>query len=537
MESTNRLPDKTTEVLIVGAGPSGLMMACQLAIQGIQFRIIDKKENSTTCSGALIMHARSLEIFNQMGISEKVVQESIIAQSLSVIFNGKDKIRISLKNIGNGLTKFPNLYLVEQSKTEQLLIDFVTARGYTVERKTALKIFTQDETGVRVILKHSDGKEETIKTKYLIAADGGNSAIRQYLKIPFVGYRHKVSLFVIDCKAESDLAPEEICFSFSDTATSGIFPLKQSRKRIDGAIPRELEGNTRITFDDIEKHYAEDIRTKISLSKPEWFSVSHSNQRYALSYRQKRCFLVGDAAHVFTPVGAQGMNTGLQDAYNLAWKLAFVIQGKAKETLLNTYSDERQNIAKKAIRLTGKIYNLVTSQNRITKSFRLYLLPYLMRWTLPLMVKQKFLRRFCFNAISEIGINYRKSLLSYKASSGNFPAHAPKPGDRLPYLIYADDDQERNIQEKINGTGFTLFIFIRNDLPTEIINIAEKYKNVLSYEVIPYTYKTKFVYAHFGMENSGCYLIRPDMYIAFRSIMLSPRHLNNYLQQFLKSNP
>lgn len=525
--------EKILEVLIVGAGPSGLMMACQLAIRGIHFRIIDKKEHPTTYSGALIVHARSVEIFNQMGISEKAVQEAIIANDLSIVFNGKKTVQISLKDIGQGLTKFPNLYLIEQSKTEQLLIDFVSAQGYSIERKTELKSFTQDETGVTSILKLANGKEETINSQYLIAADGGDSTVREQLKIPFVGKRHPVSLFIIDCKAELDLPPDEMCFSFSDAATSGFFPMKEGRKRIDGGIPEELEGNPKITFDDIEKGFAERLRMKTRLYNPEWFSVSHSHQRYALSYQQNRCFLVGDAAHTFTPVGAQGMNTGLQDAYNLAWKFEFVIQGKAKITLLNTYSDERKNIARKLVRSTGRIYNLVTSQTIFTKTFRLHMLPYLMKWILPLIEKQKFFRQFCFSAVSEIGINYRESPLSHNASLGNFPGNAPQPGDRLPYLVFTDKDKEINIQEKIKRSGFTLFIFTKNSLPLEIIRIAERYKDIMSIETIPYTSETKYLYERLGIENSGCYLIRPDMYIAYRSNTAAAEYFESYLQQYL----
>ncbi len=529
----NQLYDQSTEVLIVGAGPSGLMMACQLAIHGIPFRIIDKKTVSNNCSGALIIHARSMEIFDQMGISEKVKEDCIIAKDLRLIFNGKDKVRVSLENIGQGLTKFPNLYLLEQSKTEKLLMDFVSAQGYTIERQTELRSFIQDENEVIAFLKLPDGNEEVLKVKYLIAAEGVKSSVREHLKIPYVGKTHSVSLFIIDCNMEPDNTPMEMCFSFSKDATSGFFPMKYGRKRIDGAMPKELEGNSDITFNDIEKNFAERLRMQVSLNNPDWFSVSRSNQRYALSFQQNRCFLMGDAAHVFTPVGAQGMNTGLQDAYNLAWKLAFVVQGKAKSTLLNTYTIERQNIAKKTMQASGKIYNLVTSQNRIIKSFRLYLLPYLMKWIVPLLIKQNLFRRYSFNAVSEIGINYRKSLWSGKSSSGNFPTHAPKPGDRLPYVIYTDDEQEINIQEKIKVTRFTLFIFIQNYLPTELIPVLEKYKNVVNFEIILFTPKTKFLYRHFGMKNCGCYLIRPDLHIAYRSVNLKPSHLNIYLQQFL----
>jgi len=525
------------DVLIVGAGPTGLMMACQLAILGIRFRIIDKKDLPSSNSGALIVHARSVEIFNQMGIAEKVLQNAIIANKLSIVFNGKKIVQIFLKNIGQGFSKFPNLHLIEQSMTEQLLNDFITDHGFLVERKTELISFNQDEKGVNSTYKLPDGTEETINTKYLIAADGGHSFVREQLKIPFKGKTHPVSLFIIDCKTEQEIAKDEMCFTFSDASTSGFFPLKEGRKRVDGILPKELKGNEHVKFEDIEKSFAKKLNMKIRLYDPEWFSISHSNQRYALTYQENRCFLIGDAAHIFTPVGAQGMNTGLQDAYNLAWKLAFVIQGKAKTSLLNTYSKERKQIAKKTVRFTGKIYNLVTSQHFFTKTFRMHILPYLMIWTLPLIEKRKWLRKFCFYALSEIGINYRKSPLSQDASKGNFPDNAPKPGDRLPYLVFKDKDKEINIQEKITGTGFSLFLFTKDSPLVEMIKVAEKYKNVLSFEIIPFTTETKFLYDHFSIKNGGYYLIRPDMYIAYRSAKLNPFQLENYLQQYLMFNP
>jgi len=525
--------NKPTDVLIVGAGPTGLMMACQLAIHNISFRIIDKKECPSTYSGALIVHARSVEIFDQMGIVDNVMQEAIIANNVRIVFNGKETSHMSLLDIGHGLTKFPNLYLMEQSKTEALLIDYISTRNCAVERKSELISFTQDETGVTSILKLPDGKEETIKTQYLIAADGGESTVRKQLNIPVISRKHPVSLFIIDCKAEFDLAPDEICFSFSNMSTSGFFSMKEGRKRIDGLIPIELTGKNKITFEDIEKTFTERLRMKIRLYNPEWFSVSHPNQQYALSYQENRCFLLGDAAHTFTPVGAQGMNTGLQDAYNLAWKLGFVIQQKVKSTLLKSYSDERKIIAKKTARFTGHLYCLVTSRNILPKTIRMHLLPYLIKWILPFIEKQKKLRQFCFKAISEIGINYRKSPLTSHSSLGYFPSHAPRPGDRLPYLIYAENDKEINIQDKINGIGFMLITFTNNSLPQDILAIIEKYNQAVFIETIPLTYETKSLYSHFGIENSGCYLIRPDMYIAYRSAQLNGQHLDTFLRQFL----
>lgn len=527
----NGLDDKPIDVLIVGAGPVGLMMACQLAVHQIPFRIIDKKLHPSTYSGALIVHARTMEIFDQMGMAKKVLHESILPNKLSILFNGKKRAQILLKDIGKGLSKFPNLHLIEQSKTEQLLLDFATTKGTDVEWKKELKRFSQDEKTVTSVIQLPDGREEIIKSKYLIAADGGKSTVREQLQIPFVGKTHPVSLFIIDCKAEMELPPDEMCFSFSNAATSGFFPLKNNRKRVDGVIPKRMEGSSKITFEDIEKNIAERLNMNIGISNPEWFSVSRSNQYYAISYQAHLCFLAGDAAHTFTPVGAQGMNTGLQDAYNLAWKLAFVLQHNALPTLLNTYSNERVTLAKNTANSSGKIYNLVTSRNFFVKSFRIHVFPYVLKWILILIERQRAVRQFSFKILSEININYRKSPLSIHKSTGKFSKHAPKPGDRLPYLIFNINGKKINIQSVVSPTKFTLLIFTDSLLPTEIKAMADNYQAFLVIETMELTPKTKILFEHFGIKNKGCYLIRPDMYIAFRWLNFDTSPLNQYFSK------
>lgn len=156
-----------------------------------------------------------------------------------------------------------------------------------------------------------------------------------------------------------------------------------------------------------------------------------------------------------------------------------------------------------------------------------------MKWILPLIEKQNNFRQFCFRAISEIGIQYRESALSHHASIGNFPSYVPKPGDRLPYILYNEDGKEVNIHEQIKSKGFRLFIFTKHTWPDEIIRVAEKYKDIMSIATIPYTSGTKYLYERLGIENSGCYLIWPDMYIAYRSGKPEAEHFENYIQQFL----
>ena len=524
--------DKNIDVLIVGAGPSGLMMACQLALRNISFRIIDKKDHPTDYSGALIVQARSLEIFQQMGIAQTAIQSGEIANEIKLVFNGKKTFTIPVRDIGQGLTQFPYLLLLEQSQTEKLLTNFINNFGFSIDRETELVQFTQDDQGVNSVLKHPDGQEEIIKTKYLIAADGARSMVRKQLLIPFIGKTFSTALYVSDCKAEGDLSPDQLCFLFSDQATAGIFPLPGGRWRIDGAISMDKESIDPLTFDDIRNRFADKTRMKVEISQPEWFSVFHVNERYASTFQQKRCFLVGDAAHIHSPVGAQGMNTGLQDSYNLAWKLAMVIQGKSKASLLDTYSSERVVVAKNVVRGTDHAFTFVTSRSFFAKLFRVHVLPFFLQLMLQIPVKQQYIRHFFFRRISEIGIQYRKSSLSQHSSMGNFQAYAPKPGERLPYINYQEDGKMINIQDIVKSNDFHLFIFSRHSSINAISQIAEKYAYQLSFEIIQFTSGTDDLFKRFGIVDSGCYLVRPDLYIAYRSAKPDADHFEAFLQQY-----
>jgi 2-polyprenyl-6-methoxyphenol hydroxylase-like FAD-dependent oxidoreductase len=523
--------DKNTDVLIVGAGPSGLMMACQLALCNIPFRIIDKKDRYTNYSGALIIQPRTIEIFQQMGIARKAIQKGILANEIKLIFNGKRSFILRLKNFGPGLTRFPDLLMLEQSITEQLLTEFIHHYGYFVERQITLEQFSQDASGVTSVVKSATGEIETIRTKYLVGADGAHSAVRKQLQIPFPGKTHPISLFVTDCKAETDFLPDQLCFSFSDAATTGFFPLPGGRWRVDGTISRAQELNSALIFSDIQERFAERTRLKVGLSDPAWFSLFQSNSRCASTFQLNRCFLVGDAAHIHSPVGAQGMNTGMQDSYNLAWKLALVIREKAGTSLLDTYSTERVGVAKKVVHGTDRAFNMVTSRNYLIKIFRVCLLPLILPMILPLLIKQQAIRYFFFRRIAQIGIHYRRSPLSYQASLGKFPSSAPQPGDRLPYIPYTEDGKEANIQDKVKGTDFHLLIFSKQVLPVVILKVAEKYTRLISMESIPYKPGTSVVFERLGIKSCGCYLIRPDMYIAYRSVKPDAAHFESYLEK------
>ena len=347
-----------TDVLIIGAGPTGLMMACQLARHNINFRIIDKTEDHTSQSRALVIQARSVEILDQMGLAGKAIQQGKITKAIGAFFNGRKLLRITVNSMGEGLTKFPYLLMLEQSHTESIMVEFLREHNHHVDRRTELKDFSQNKDCVSAVLKLPDGSEETVTARYMVGADGAHSIVRELLKIPFGGKTYGQSLFVLDCKAEVDIAEDEMYLAFSDKTFGGFFPLTNGRWRLLGNLPKELEGKKEITFEDVEKWYVKRSRVNVKLYDPQWISAYRAHHRYAATFRKDRCFLTGDAAHIHSPVGAQGMNTGLQDAYNLAWKLALVIKKKATDFLLDTYTEERITIARKLVQSTSNISDL-----------------------------------------------------------------------------------------------------------------------------------------------------------------------------------
>lgn len=522
--------DSTIDVLISGAGPAGLMMACQLALHNISFRIIDKKASPVMHSGALIVHARTLEILDQMGIAHKAIKAGIIAQTINIRFNQPRNFKLDIGDLGDGLTPFPFLLMIEQWQTENLLAGFLKDHGNSVENNTTLVNFAPEKELVTSEIQKPDGTIEHVKSKFLIGADGNNSFVRTKLNIPFPGKTHLARLFITDCEAQLPFRTNEIFFSFTTTHTAGFFPLTENRWRVDGLIP-VIQKKDQVGFDDVSNFFGNDIHSGIKLRNPQWFSVFRSHSRCAQTYRQNRCFLVGDAAHVHSPVGAQGMNTGLQDAHNLAWKLAFYIRRKVSENILDSYQDERRPLALTIIRSTDFAYSFMTADSMLVRFLRLKLAPVLLAVFLQKFKNSTQLRNRIFTSISGIGVKHNQNLTL--DSLENFPAHAPKPGERLPHLVYEMGGKTCSIYDGMDSITFHLLVFGKQILSEPFRLALDKFSEIVSVKYIPYEHENQHLLKSFGLENEGCYLIRPDLYIAWRSRGLNAASFGNYLQRII----
>ena len=530
--------NQNPQVLICGAGPTGLMLAGQLALRNVPFRIIDKNADHTTQSRAIVVQARSVEIFGQMGIAQEALRSGEKAKAVNVVVNGKRVLHMNVRDVGEGLTPYPHLLMLEQSKTEKLLNDFLAHRGHAVERQTELLNFTQDAHTVTATIKQSDGKEETLRVDWLVGADGAHSIVRHTLNIPFAGKTYQQSLFVLDCEVNLNFPSDEMYIAFAERAFAGFFPLTNWRCRVIGTIPEGCVGKDTVSFEDVAKDFAQRMHMDVSLRNPNWIALYHSHHRAASAFRKDRCFLAGDAAHIHSPVGAQGMNTGLQDAFNLAWKLALVSQGKAKDTLLDTYNGERIPIAQTLVRTTDRVFNLVTSQGPLMKGVRMHVIPVLMQTIVPLAQKQQFLREAGFKTISEIGIHYQQSELSQEDPSSQFPKHAPKPGERVPYLPATEHSP--GTQDMVKGTQFHFVLFSGEETPAEAQQISKKlqaeYPELIEFDEIQLSNETQGLYEKFGIKKQGYYFVRPDGHIAYRSASLDTQNFSTYLERFLLKN-
>jgi 2-polyprenyl-6-methoxyphenol hydroxylase-like FAD-dependent oxidoreductase len=522
-------------VLIVGAGPTGLMLACQLALRHIPFRIIDRKPGPTDQSKALVVQARTMELFEQMGLAPQALQQGQQATGLNFILGGRWVQHINLQAPGRKLSPYPSLYILEQSKTESLLLGFLSQHHRQVEWNTELLHVEQSEAQVIARLRRPGGRAETLHTSWLVGADGAGSQVREACQIPFLGATYAHTFLLADTRVNWDFNHQEVFLCLTKDKLAGFFPMAgEGRFRVVTKLPRHLENQASLDFSQVAADLEKSLGFPLQFGDTHWFSTYRLQHRYARQFRQGRCFLAGDAAHVHSPVGGQGMNSGLQDAYNLAWKLALVIRESAAPELLDTYQLERLPVAKKLVSTTDLVFRFLVSSNP--------LLAFARGLVLPLVLKKFFrynqLRTRVFRWVSQTGIRYLKSPISVSARESNhFPGHAPLPGLRVPYAqVYRPDMKTTgSLYDLLRHPYFTLLVFkssFSTDRAEQLVEeleaaLASSLPGLLTTTIIYPHEKNNAVYELFGINEDAFYLVRPDNHIAFRS---QPAHVSSLLE-------
>jgi 2-polyprenyl-6-methoxyphenol hydroxylase-like FAD-dependent oxidoreductase len=343
-----------TQVLITGAGPTGLVLALWLSRLGVRVRLVDKVAEPGTTSRALVMHARTLEFYRQVGLAESIVEQALEFVSANLWVKGRKATRVVFGPMGQGLSPFPYMLILPQDQHERLLIERLAETGVQVERRTELLGFEDRDGRVLARLRRPDGTEEACKADYLAGCDGARSTVREVLGAGFPGGTYSHLFYVADVEASGPVMNGELHVALDEAEFLAVFPMKGAgRARLIGTVRQEAEGEREtLSWDDVGKVVIG--RLGITVERVNWFSTYQVHHRVADHFQRSRAFLLGDAAHIHSPVGGQGMNTGIGDAVNLAWKLAAVLHGRAEPSLLDTYEPERIAFARRLVASTDR---------------------------------------------------------------------------------------------------------------------------------------------------------------------------------------
>jgi len=467
-----------TDIFISGAGPTGLTLALQLAKLGIDFIIIDKKSAITELSKALGIQCRTLELFDDMNIIEPFLEQGNTADKGNIIVRGELKTSFNMKNIGEGLSPYPYMLTLPQDKTEAILYGEMKKLGKDVLWNTELTAFSEDKEGVKIQVVDKKGEIKHITAKYLVGCDGASSFVRNQLKFNFEGDTQGKYFYVVDAKIDWDLGNDDDFYNcFCEETFVAFMPVPgEKRFRIIGVLPKKFDNPDSVTLDQIVDRIKSDSEIPMEITQINWHSVYKVHTRKADSFRKGNCFIAGDAGHVHTPAGGQGMNTGIQDSYNLAWKFMMVINGTATDKILNTYDFERERNARNLLEGTDKAFELQSGDAPIYVFLRMQVIPRIANWLLSFNA----LKQRLFLLFSQINIKYPESPLSIESKVKKIEA-----GDRFPYFRLANG---KSIYDYLKGPHYILisknetsnidiphFVIQRQieDLPTDIFGESE----------------------------------------------------------------
>src|SRR5215203_4741486 len=416
-----------TDVIIIGGGPTGLSLACQLIRHVIDFVLVEKNDTVTRFSKAIGVQARTLEIYDQLGLAQPAIERGTIANRVRLIEGGEVRGEMHLSNFGKDMSEFPYMLMLEQSKNEELLYEFVKSHGRDVLWQTELESFSQNENGVTAQIKSESGESQTINAKYLAGCDGAKSSVRHGLGLTFEGSTFERLFYVADARVDWDLPHDALHVCLAREVFVAFFPMQgEDRYRVIGTFPEsknEEEGE--VLYEEIKRQIKDEAKLSLEISDVKWFSLYKVHSRRVNKFSEGRCFVAGDAAHIHSPAGAQGMNTGIQDAYNLAWKLALVIKGQAAERLLDTYNEERLANAKRLLDSTDRMFELAAGSNWLLSIIRTTIFPPIAGF----MTSIDAVRKRLFPVLSQIGVNYRAASLSRHTDD---EADHVEAGDRMP---------------------------------------------------------------------------------------------------------
>jgi 2-polyprenyl-6-methoxyphenol hydroxylase-like FAD-dependent oxidoreductase len=499
---------RSSDVLIVGAGPTGLVLALWLAKMNVKVRIIDKTAVPGTTSRALAVHARTLELYRQLDLTETVIARGHTVPAANLWVRGEKKARIDFSTAGYGLTPYPFLHIFPQDEHERLLIERLADYGVEVERNTELASYKEEGGKILAELSGPDG-EKPCEARFIAGCDGARSKVREIMGTGFPGSTYHHIFYVADVEAGGPPLDGELHVDLDEADFLGLFPLKgEGRGRLIGVVNDERAQHPEsLMFDDVSELAIEHM--KVDITQVNWFSTYHVHHRVTDHFRKGAAFLLGDAAHIHSPVGGQGMNTGIGDAINLAWKLSAVIHGKAPYAVLDSYEIERIAFARRLVATTDRLFSFVSAEGAVAEVLRTRVAPLVISG----LARIETVREYLFRTVSQTLIEYRSSVLSQ--------GHAGKVhgGDRLPWVALPGIDNYASLA----AMDWQLHIYGQVD-PT-----VEAWAKTNGVPLSAFAWNN--AYGAAGLKRDAIYLMRPDSYVAFAAEGQDPAMVEQYFTE------
>jgi 2-polyprenyl-6-methoxyphenol hydroxylase-like FAD-dependent oxidoreductase len=542
-------PSPSGLILVVGAGPVGLTMAAHLHHHGLPCRLIDRSPAPSDKSKALVVWARTLEMLENLDIVAPFLTAGMFLNAARLYGNGKLLVEITF---GHADTAYTQPLMLAQSETERLLIEHLERVGIQVERQVELTDLVEQNNYVLATLRHADGREEQVRCDRLVGCDGAHSTVRKKLGLEFGGATEPSDFILADIRVEGPIPHDQLSLFWHARGLLVFFPFGTDRYRVIGDMGSAQASEQAPTPSLAEVQAVVDERGPggVRLTDPVWLAGFRINDRKVKEYRKGRVFLAGDAAHIHSPAGGQGMNTGMQDTWNLAWKLALVQAGRAHPSLLDSYSPERSAVGEMVLRNASRLTWLATMRNPIIQFIR--------NQVVSLAGQTAGFRRFFTRTLAELTVHYPNSPLNGESGIG-WTSSGVRPGDRFPDgpLLEAGTNRELRLLPMMRGTTHNLLLLPAptdaNALPS-LRDIEQRIRAdyegtirthlIVSARSLPaeaggfasiWLDPEETIRRNLGARETALALVRPDGYLGYRSQPASWEPLRAHLDRYLKA--
>lgn len=527
------------ECLIVGAGPVGLTLACQLQRYGVSFRIVDKLDGPVIRTKAAAIWSRTFEFLSQLGLEKEFLEAGLHCCSANLYADGKRFLKLHFDTVDS----FYNFVLmIPQHATERLLREELAKNGVEVHYNCGLN--SLEDTRERVTVGLSNG--ESLTCRWLVGCDGAHSAVRRALGLQFAGEKLDSNWVVADLYLEQAATKEEIMIVMHDSGPTALFPLGDMFYRVVAQVDEVAEaGDFEGAAGALRRLFAERVAGLATMGEVKDAGYFAIHERQVEKYQKGRVFLAGDAAHVHSPLGGQGMNTGMHDAYNLGWKIGLVSKGLASEALLETYNGERFPIGKKLVQATSFGTKMVTQRQPLVAALR--------KQAAKILTQLPVVQHKARDTLTEVNIHYRGGPLSKEPEA--FPRawrfkKGVRSGERAPDAVATSNGRETRLMYHLTGCRFHLLLFGGEEqdcwsaFSPWVDRVREKYSDLVQIvwigvdEALPPNAEgelhlidqTEELHHLYAATEPSAYLLRPDAYVAYRSQSLKAEELDDYFK-------